>query len=144
MELINESLIALDIDISSKLSVFEKIADLLDESGRMKDRQQYIQDVLEREKIVSTYIGDLMVIPHARSCAISDASLVYLRLNKPIDWNNSEMTRYIFGIAVPAENVENRYLEILSSFARKLLDDTIRPTIFESKSKKEIIDALLG
>ena len=143
MELIDESLIALDIDISSKLSVIEKIADLLEKLGRMKDRQQYIKDVLEREKIVSTYIGDLMVIPHARSCAINYPSLVYLRLNEPVDWNTTEKARYIFGIAVPAENVENIYLEILSSVARKLLDDTIKTTVFRSKLKKEILVALL-
>ncbi len=144
MELIDESLIALDIDISSKLSVIEKIADLLEESGRLNNRQQYIDDVFEREKIVSTYIGDLIVIPHARSCAINNPSLVYLRLNEPVDWDTSEKARFIFGIAVPVENVENIYLEILSSVARKLLDDTIRPTIFGSKSKKEIIVALLS
>lgn len=144
MELMNESLIVLDIDISSKESVISKIADLLEDSSRLIDRKQYIKDVFEREKIISTYIGDMMVIPHARTNAVNAASLVYLRLNEPVVWNDSEEAKYIFGIAVPEENVENIFLTILSSVARKLLDDTIKSTIFASKSKKEILVALLN
>ncbi|HAF62695.1 MAG TPA: PTS sorbitol transporter subunit IIA [Anaerolineaceae bacterium] len=144
MELLNESLMALDIDLPSKLSVIEKIADILEKPGRVIDRQQYIKDVVEREEIISTYVGDLIAIPHARSCAVTYASLVYLRLNKPVDWNSSEKAQYIFGIAVPADNIGNSHLTILSSIARKLLDDKIRATFFNSNSKGAIIAALLS
>ena len=144
MELINESLLALDIDVPSKQAVIEKIADLLEKSERLHDRQQYIKDVFEREEIVSTFIGDQMVIPHARSCAVNVASLVYLRLNTPVDWNSSEKAKYIFGIAVPVDNVDNMHLQILSQIARKLLDDKMKSTFFDSKSAKEIVVALLS
>ncbi len=144
MELINDSLVALDIDLPSKQCVIEKIADLLEESDRLINRQQYIKDVFEREEIISTYIDDMIVIPHARSAAINNASLVYLRLNQPVDWNATEKAKFVFGIAVPADNVDNEYLKILATFARKLLDDTIKPIIFGSKSKEEILVALLS
>jgi len=144
MELMDESLIALDIDISSKQCVIEKIADLLEGSGRLTDREKYIQDVLVREKIISTYIGDGMVIPHARTDAVNAASLVYLRLNEPVTWNDSEEAKYVFGIAVPEENVDNIFLEILSTVARKLLDETIKSVIFDATSKKDILVALLS
>ncbi len=143
MDLINESLIVLDINLHSKESVFEKIADVLDASGRLIDRQKYIEDVIEREIIITTSIGDQIAIPHAISRGVNTASLVYLRLLEPVQWNTSDQAKYIFGIAVPVDNVDNLHLKILSSTARKLLDDTIKLTFFDSNSKKDILAALL-
>lgn len=144
MKLIDKSLIALDLDVDSKRSVIEKLADLLEESSRLDDREQYIHDVFEREEIVSTCVGDMIVIPHARSKAVNTASLVYIRLKNPVDWNDVDKAKYILGIAVPADNVDNLHLKILSSAAKKLLDDTIKNKLFKSTSKEEILTALLS
>jgi len=143
MILVDESLIILDIDLRSKEEVIEKIADTLDASRRLNDRLQFIHDVLEREEIISTCIGDQIVIPHARSGSVRTASLVYLRLKQSVDWNASEQAKYIFNIAVPDVNDENEHLVILSSVARRLLDETRRSIYFHSTSKKAIVSALL-
>ena len=101
MEIIDETLIMLDIDLRSKNDVIEAIADTLDSCGRLNDRKQFIRDVLAREEVVSTYIGDQIVIPHARYVSVRTASLVYVRLKEPVAWNISEQAKYIFNIAVP-------------------------------------------
>jgi fructose-specific phosphotransferase system IIA component len=144
MELIDTSLVELDIDLPSKRSVVEKLADLLENSSRINDREQYITDVFDREKIVSTCVGDMIVIPHARSAAVDVASLLYLRLKDPVDWNGEDEAKYVLGIAVPAENVDNLHLQILSAAAKKLLDDTIKNKLFTSTSREEISTLLLS
>ena len=143
MEIIDETLIMLDIDLRSKNDVIEAIADTLDSCGRLNDRKQFIRDVLAREEVVSTYIGDQIVIPHARSVSVRTASLVYVRLKEPVAWNISEQAKYIFNIAVPEKNDENDHLKILSSVARRLMDESKRPVFFLSKSREMIVSALL-
>lgn len=143
MEIIDETLIMLDIDLRSKNDVIEAIADTLDSCGRLNDRKQFIRDVLAREEVVSTYIGDQIVIPHARSVSVRTASLVYVRLKEPVAWNVSEQAKYIFNIAVPEKNDENDHLKILSSVARRLMDESKRPVFFLSKSREMIVSALL-
>ena len=143
MEIIDETLIILDIDLRSKNDVIEAIADTLDSCGRLNDRKQFIRDVLAREEVVSTYIGDQIVIPHARSVSVRTASLVYVRLKEPVAWNVSEQAKYIFNIAVPEKNNENDHLKILSSVARRLMDESKRPVFFLSKSREMIVSALL-
>lgn len=143
MEIIDETLIMLDIDLRSKNDVIEAIADTLDSCGRLNDRKQFIRDVLAREEVVSTYIGDQIVIPHARSVSVRTASLVYVRLKEPVAWNVSEQAKYIFNIAVPEKNDENDHLKILSSVARRLMDESKRPVFFQSKSREKIVSALL-
>lgn len=143
-DIITQDLMALDVALADKAAVIEQIASLLHTSGRLSDRQQYIQDVYAREAMVPTGIGNLIAIPHARSGGVSASALVYLRLAAPIAWNDEEQARYIFGIAVPADNLDNLHLKILSSVAKKLLDDKIKRIIEESQSKPEILEALLA
>lgn len=142
-DIINESLIALDIELTDKAAVIDEIATLLADNSRLVDRETYIKDVYEREEIVPTGIGDLIAIPHARSAGVSRSSLVYLRLSSAIPWNNEEEARFIFGIAVPENNVDNLHLKILSAVAKKLLDDKIKGIIIESTSKQQILESLL-
>jgi fructose PTS system EIIA component len=142
-DIIAENLIVLDIDLPDKAAVIDEIANLLAADSRLVDREIYIKDVYDREEIVPTGIGDLIAIPHARSAAVSSASLVYMRLTSAIRWSDEEDARYIFGIAVPEDNVDNLHLKILSSVAKKLLDDDVKQIIVESTSKQHILEALL-
>lgn len=143
-QIITEDLIALDVDLPDKAAVINEIARLLMAGARLVDRDLYVKDVYEREEIVPTGIGDLIAIPHARSAGVSASSLVYLRLNSAIRWNEEEDARYIFGIAVPEDNVDNLHLKILSTVAKKLLDDKIKQVIVESPSKLQILEVLLA
>jgi PTS system fructose-specific IIA component len=142
-DIITEDLIALEIRLADKAAVIREIANLLDANLRLVDRELYIRDVYEREAMVPTGIGDLIAIPHARSASVSRSSLVYLRLVEPIQWTEEEEARLIFGIAVPEENVDNLHLKILSTIAKKLLDDKIKQIIVESTSKQQIVQSLL-
>lgn len=141
--IITESLIVLDVELADKASVITAIASLLYADSRLKDPERYIKDVYDREEIIPTGIGDLIAIPHARSAAVSISSLVYIRLKSAIQWSDEEEAKYIFGIAVPEDNVDNIHLQILSSVAKKLLDDEIKYTIITSTSKQTILAALL-
>jgi len=141
--IITESLIALDVNLPDKAAVINEIANLLESASRLLDRALYIKDVYAREEIVPTGIGDLIAIPHARSAGVSSSSLVYIRLTSPIGWNDEEEAKFIFGIAVPENNADNLHLKILSTVAKKLLDDKIKELIVTSPSKQQILDALM-
>jgi PTS system fructose-specific IIA component len=142
--IITQGLIALDIELADKSAVIEELANLLTADSRLIDRELYVKDVWDREAMVPTGIGDLIAIPHARSAAVSVSSLVYMRLSSPIQWDEGEQAKYIFGIAVPEDNVDNLHLKILANMAKKLLDDKIKEIIVNSKSREEILEALLA
>lgn len=143
-EIITETLIALDIELPDKAAVIEQVASLLAVDGRLADRELYIKDVYAREEIVPTGIGNLIAIPHARSAGVATPSLAFVRLTQPVRWNDEEEAKLIFGIAVPEANVDNLHLKILSSVAKKLLDDKIKQVIEESPSKQQILELLLA
>lgn len=90
----------------------------------------YVDAMREREKTVSTYMGNFLAIPHGTNEAkdeISASALSFIRYANPIDWDGDQV-RFVVGIA----GVENEHLEILSKIA----------IIFsEEESVQQLIDA---
>lgn len=142
MELITEKLILLDENVKDKTTLMNTLVQVLLKENRISDELVFMKDVLEREKIASTAIGDNIAIPHAISTSVKTASLVFLRLNHEIAWNHEDKVKYIFGIAVPFENKDNQHLRILSSLARKMLDDDFKNRILYTSSQEECVTLL--
>jgi mannitol PTS system EIIA component len=75
----------------------------------------YVDAMFEREKSVSTYMGNFLAIPHGTNeakDAISRSAISVVRYDAPIDWDGNEV-RFAVGIA----GVENGHLEILGKIA---------------------------
>ena len=75
----------------------------------------YVDAMFEREKSVSTYMGNFLAIPHGTNEAkdtISQSAISVVRYDEPLDWDGNEV-RFAVGIA----GVENGHLEILGKIA---------------------------
>src|SRR5690242_14970985 len=76
---------------------------------------EYIDSMFEREKSVSTYMGNYLAIPHGTNEAkdtITRSALSVVRYDEPIDWDGNEV-RFAIGIA----GVNNGHLAILNKIA---------------------------
>ncbi|MDO5627730.1 MAG: PTS mannitol transporter subunit IICBA [Mobilicoccus sp.] len=99
--------------------------DAIDEAGGLllgqgAVTQDYVDSMHDREKSVSTYMGNLLAIPHGTNEAkggISRSALSFVRYDEPIDWNGSEV-RYVVGIAGQGDD----HMTILSQLATVFLD----------------------
>ena len=75
----------------------------------------YVDAMYEREKSVSTYMGNFLAIPHGTNeakDAIKASALSVVRYDNPIDWDGNEV-RFAVGIA----GLNNGHLEILGKIA---------------------------
>ena len=96
-----------------------RAADALEAAGAVTD--EYFEAMLAREQSVSTYMGNLLAIPHGTNegkDTILDSALSFVRYDAPIDWAGNEV-RFVVGIA----GKDNGHLEILSKIAIIFSDD---------------------
>ncbi len=108
---------------TSKKKVLEKISDMMAESINCKAKAIY-ENLLSREKLGTTALGNGVAIPHARVNNCLCVTAVFLLLNKPIDYDapDGKPVDIIFAILVP-EDANNAHLQHLAKIA-KLLSDT--------------------
>jgi fructose-specific phosphotransferase system IIA component len=137
MELINRQLMMIDASLSTKKAVFETVCKLLENEGRLLDRDVFLKDIYEREKEGATAPGYAFAIPHAKSKGVKTASLVFIRLQEEMDWTDIEKVKYIFAIAVPSEDANDRHLNILAMLARKMMNEEFRKALSTAQSKED-------
>jgi PTS system mannitol-specific IIA component len=101
----------------------------------------YVAQMLDREHVVSTFVGDGIAMPHGTLTAKSDVlgeGLSVLLLAKPIDWAGQPVS-LVIGIAAHGR----RYITLLSQLATALLDDG-RATSLREATTVERVRALLA
>ncbi len=100
----------------------------------------YVDAMFEREKSVSTYMGNFLAIPHGTNEAkdtILKSALSVVRYESPISWDGNEV-RFAVGIA----GVNNGHLEILSKIALVFADMDEVDKLIAAGSAEEVYDLL--
>ena len=117
--LLPESSISLDASAVDRDDAIRQAGMLLVSAGAALP--EYVEQMLEREYVVSTYVGDGIAMPHGTLTAKSDIlkeSLSLVRFAEPVEWG-VERVSVVIGIAAHGR----RYITLLSQLATVLLDD---------------------
>lgn len=86
MSLITQEQVVLDLTAPDRHAATRILAERLVASGRCTDLEAFLGDVRKREETMATGLPGGIGIPHARSAAITEPSLVFGRAAGGIDW----------------------------------------------------------
>ncbi len=102
----------------------------------------YIESMYDREKSVSTYVGNALAIPHGTNEAklsINNTGLSFIRYPEGIDWNgDGELARFVVGIAGAGED----HLTLLGSIAHVFLDEDKVAALDAATTKADVAAVL--
>lgn len=118
-ELLPESSVVLGAKHPDRDSAIRAAGQLLVDAGAVDP--DYIEQMLERERVVSTFVGDGIAMPHGTLTAKNDVKsegLSLIVLAEPVDWAGQRVSVVI---AIAAHG--RRYITLLSQLAANLLDD---------------------
>ena len=145
IDLLKKESIALGVSAADKDTAFDKLINLMDASGNLKNREDYKKGIYAREEQGPTAIGAGICIPHAKNAAVKAASLASITVPAGVDCNamDGEVSNLFFMIAAPAEG-SDVHLEVLARLSTILMDDDFRAKLLAATDKDEylaIIDA---
>ena len=128
--MIDEHLVKYSFDAQSKNDVIHAGAQLMYESGKINNKEKYINAVLEREKECATGIGMGIAIPHCKDDSVNQAGFALIKLAGKIEWESldDEPVDYVIMLAAP-NTPDNVHLKMLSSLAAGLMDDDFRDAL---------------
>jgi mannitol/fructose-specific phosphotransferase system IIA component (Ntr-type) len=115
---------------------------LVDRSGGAF--QEVLGAVEEREAVLSTGIGFGVAIPHARSSAVRELSLVCGLSPEPVPYDSidGEPVRLFFLIVGP-EASAGQHIKVLSRIARLVRRDNLRQRLCEARTAEQFYATLL-
>lgn len=139
MSLINETQVLLDLQSVDRAAATREMAQTLATSGRVTNVDAFVADVEARETQMATGLPGGIGIPHARSAAVTEPSLVFARSAQGIDWGAEDgPADLVFLIAAPDGGGEE-HLQILAKLARKLMRAAFKDSLRQATTASEVV-----
>lgn len=128
-------------EVSSKKMLFELVADTLAKNLTSVQSAHVCTEMLARERLGSTGLGDGTAIPHCRMNDIEEIRCAIIKLNHAVDFDAPDglPVSIVCGLLVPTEATDE-HLQALAALAEFLSKPTNREALRASSSPQEILD----
>jgi len=126
----------------NKEEIINELIDLLFAQGKILDRELVLNDVLERENMMSTSMGYDVAIPHAKSDGVKDM-VVAVGIKKEgvqLDSVDGQPT-HLFILEISPRK-DSPHLQFLAAIGAILRDESIRNALIKAASVEEVIRLL--
>lgn len=136
--LLDPRAIRLDEWAPGRLEAVRRCGQVLAETGAV--HASYVEAMLDRERDISTHIGEGVAIPHGTNAgknAVRRDALAVLKFPDPVDWDGFPVT---VCIAIAARN--NSHVEVLGRLAGILLDPDRAAELRAAEDPEDILRLL--
>ena len=132
-----------DLKGDTKEEIIAELVASLSASEAISDRDKVLQAVLEREKIMSTGIGDGIAIPHGKSDSVVKLVAALGTQRRGVDFEALDgEPAYVFFLLVSPANVSGPHIKALARISRLLKNDDVKKKLITASSPEEIISAI--
>lgn len=135
MSILTKEKVKLNVMVKDKFEAIRMAGELLVQAGHVP--QAYVDKMLEREQVSSTYLGAGLAMPHGTNDSkplIQSTGMSVLVVPDGVDFGG-EMAYLVIGLAA----VGDEHMEVLSSVAVLASEDEDMQRILASKSEEELI-----
>ncbi len=139
-DLFKEDSIVLDIEPAGKEVLLEQILKSLDSKDLIKDFDNALHDVIERENVMSTGIGNGVAIPHAYTDGVERLVAGFFRTRESVDFDALDGDSVdLFFIILGPKASRRDHIKVLAKISRLLNHEEFRQ---ELRSATEVEDVL--
>ena len=143
-EVFTKELVLLDLDVNNKEEAIKALSEKLYLENKITDVGAFIKDVYLRESEGQTGLGNHIAIPHGKSDAVKETSIIFGRTNNSLEWETPDNKPVHAIILFAVRNVDKTtvHLKLLSQVAMALADDETLEKLLKTQDKNEIIKLL--
>ena len=143
LEILSSETTIVGLKGNSKEEIIEELVDCLDAGDAISDRDKVLQAVVEREKIMSTGIGDGIAIPHGKSDAVQRLVAALGTHRRGVDFEALDgEPAFVFFLLVSPANVSGPHIKALARISRLLKNDEFKKSLIEASTPAEVLEAI--
>ena len=135
-EILTLETVELKASLDSQEEAIRRAGKLLVENGHVEER--YIDSMFEREKSVSTFMGNAVAIPHGTGESkqwVTRSGLSVITVPEGVEYGDGNVAKLVIGIAGKGDE----HLEILSRIATVCEDEDNVEQIVRAETKEELL-----
>jgi mannitol/fructose-specific phosphotransferase system IIA component (Ntr-type) len=142
--LLDASRITLALQASKRTAALSEVSRLLDGHPAMTNYGGFYQELLARDRLDTTCLGNEIALPHARTEHVSDLVLAIGRSASGITFEKDGQTvRLFFVLGTPKSN-PMAYLQVVSTLCKIFKDASTREALLHADTPAAFADVLLA
>lgn len=133
--------IILNASIGSKEEAIKLTGSILVDKGYVES--SYVEKMLEREELTSTYMGNFVAIPHGTEDSkelVKESGISFVQVPQGVDFGAGNIVKLLIGIA----GKNNEHLDILSNIAIVCSEEENIEKLVNAKTADEILAIFEG
>jgi mannitol/fructose-specific phosphotransferase system IIA component (Ntr-type) len=140
-DLLTDSVIAVKLRAEDKGNLLVGLVDLATNGERVKDKQEALSAVEERERIMTTAIGYGVAIPHGKTSAVDELVAAFAVLDEGIEFGalDGQEIRLAFLLLGPKEP-SGPHIRMLSRISRLMSREELRSKLLATETPEEVRD----
>lgn len=141
-DILEEKLVDPNLSGNTKEEIINNMIELISQSPKILEKEKVRNAIFEREKIMSTGVGNGFAIPHGKTDAVADVVAAFAITNQPIDYQSldDKPVRLVF-LLVGKDSMVGPHIKLLSRISRLMNKEEFRNRLLEMKTSHEIIEA---
>ncbi|MEW6413136.1 MAG: PTS sugar transporter subunit IIA [Candidatus Zixiibacteriota bacterium] len=136
----DESLVVFNLKATDKAGIIQELVDLVSNSNMIKDAEQLLKDVVDRENLVTTGVGYGVAFPHAKTRAVKGIVIAFGRSIKGVDFDamDHKPVHLFFLIAAP-EDAIGAHLNVMARLSYLMKSEKNRQKLMEASSPGDVL-----
>lgn len=140
--LLDPSRIVLTVQSTKRTTALNEVARLLESHPEVTNFQGFYNELLARERLDATCLGNEIALPHARTEHVQKIVLAVGRSDGGVHFENCNQTvRLMFVLGTPKSNPTD-YLMVVSSLCKILKDPANRAALMTATTPEGFVQAL--
>jgi fructose-specific phosphotransferase system IIA component len=145
LSLIKPEFISLDLKGENKEEIVGELVDILGKQGLVENRDMVLEDVLYREKNMSTGMQHGVALPHAKTDGIKEFAVAVGIKKEGVDFESldGEKSRLFIMIISPRKN-PGPHMQFLAAIGVLLQDKQLREDIIDAGSRESVAALMIS
>jgi fructose-specific phosphotransferase system IIA component len=135
-----EDLMSFDLQGQSKTEIITELVDIAARSSMVRDRDELLEAVLEREKLVTTGVGYGVAFPHAKTRTLKGIVIVFGRSEVGVDFGAMDKKPvYLFVLIAAPEDAIGAHLNVMARLSYIMKSEKNRERLMRAKTAGEVM-----
>ena len=140
-DVLDEKQVVLELSAPAMDDALREIAATLTGETKLREPEKFVAQVITRERSVTTFVGNGIAFPHARTTLVSEILLGIGRSADGVLFRDNDQAKLIFLIAVPQRLVTD-YLVCVGALARLTREERTRQALMDAATPEEFVGIL--
>lgn len=140
-DLLKKEIMIMELAADNKIDAINEMIAKLKEKKMISDEELFREEIMNREELSSTGLGDGIAMPHAKTKAVNTPCVLFARSEKGIDYDSLDgQPAYLFFMIAAEDGANNTHIETLANLSKLLLKANFIEKLRKAKNPDEVIE----